>query len=121
MAQSASHADDALLLDAALESIPYGFCVWSGAFRLVMWNRHYLDIYGFPPSRIRKGMRLDAVVKLSSELGNHPGQSPGEFVKAYKTELTTTAAVTAPRCASRQPGAARSRPLTSIRRAWAGS
>ncbi len=87
MAQSASHADDALLLDAALESIPYGFCVWSGAFRLVMWNRHYLDIYGFPPSRIRKGMRLDAVVKLSSELGNHPGQSPGEFVKAYKTEL----------------------------------
>ncbi|HVY52635.1 MAG TPA: EAL domain-containing protein [Devosia sp.] len=83
----ASHSDGALLLDAALENIPYGFCVWSSEFKLVMWNRHYLDLYGFPADRIRKGMMLEEVVRLSSELGNHPGQTPQQFVTAYKKEL----------------------------------
>ncbi len=81
------HSDNALLLDAALENIPYGFCVWSSEFRLVMWNRHYLDIYSFPADRISKGMTLDAVVKLSGELGNHPDQTPAQFLSAYKKEL----------------------------------
>ena len=80
---AATHSDSALLL----ESIPYGFCVWSSAFRLVMWNKHYRDIYGFPQNRIRKGMTLGAVVKLSAELGHHAGQSPAEFLAAYKAEL----------------------------------
>ncbi|HEY9011369.1 MAG TPA: EAL domain-containing protein [Devosia sp.] len=79
--------DGALLLDAALESIPYGFCVWSSEFKLVMWNRHYLDLYGFPAKRIRKGMSLEAVVRLSAQMGNHPDQSPEEFLAAYKQEL----------------------------------
>ena len=80
-------AADALLLDAALQSIPYGFCVWSPQFKLVMFNQHYLEIYGFPRKRVRKGMSLEAVVKLSSELGNHPDQSADEFLTAYKLEL----------------------------------
>ena len=57
MAVGPRHSDSALLLDAALESIPYGFCVWSSDFKLVMWNRHYLDIYGFPAKRIRMASR----------------------------------------------------------------
>ena len=81
------HSDSALLLDAALENIPYGFCVWSSEFRLVMWNRHYLDIYSFPPDKIFKGMPIEDVVKLSAELGNHPGQTPQQFLTAYKKEL----------------------------------
>jgi diguanylate cyclase (GGDEF)-like protein len=87
MAEAPRHTDSTLLLDAALESIPYGFCVWSSDFKLVMWNRHYLDIYGFSPTRIKKGMTLAAVVKLSSEMGNHPDQSPHEFLESYKKEL----------------------------------
>ena len=58
-------SDHTLLLDAALENIPYGFCVWSADFRLVMWNRHYLDIYSFPRDAIHKGMSLDEIVDLS--------------------------------------------------------
>ena len=87
MVDSKSRADKSLLLDAALQSIPYGFCVWSSAFRLVMWNTNYLDIYGFPASRIRKGMTLAAVVKLSAELGNHPDQLPDAFLASYRQEL----------------------------------
>ena len=87
MAEPQRQPHSSLLLDAALESIPYGFCVWSSTFRLLMWNRHYLDIYGFPSNRIRKGMTLASVVKLSSDLGNHPGQSAREFLESYKREL----------------------------------
>jgi len=86
-ADSDRKAADALLLDAALQSVPYGFCVWSPQFKLVMFNQHYLDIYGFSPRRVRKGMTLEAVVKLSSEMGNHPDQSPEEFLATYKAEL----------------------------------
>src|SRR3569832_339004 len=32
-------------------------------------------------------MTLDAVVKLSAEMGNHPDQTPAEFLIAYKKEL----------------------------------
>ncbi|HEX4296984.1 MAG TPA: EAL domain-containing protein, partial [Devosia sp.] len=66
---------------------PYGFCVWSSEFKLVMWNRHYLDIYSFPADRIEKGMPLEDVVKLSGDLGNHPNQTPQQFLTAYKKEL----------------------------------
>ncbi len=76
-----------MLLDAALQSVPYGFCVWSPDFRLVMFNQHYLEIYGFPSRRVRKGMTLEAIVRLSSEMGNHPDQSPEQFLESYKAEL----------------------------------
>ncbi|MEO6396763.1 MAG: EAL domain-containing protein [Devosia sp.] len=80
-------SDSALLLDAALESIPYGFCVWSSQFTLVMWNRHYLEIYRFPADRIRRGMKLAEIVQLSAEMGNHPEQSAEQFLAAYQAEL----------------------------------
>ncbi|WP_052951640.1 EAL domain-containing protein [Devosia soli] len=78
---------DALLLDAALENIPYGFCVWSPQFRLVMWNKHYREFYGFAESDIRKGMTLEEIVHLSHRLGNHPAHTPEEFYEAYSSEL----------------------------------
>ena len=84
---SVRKAADALLLDAALQSVPYGFCVWSSQFKLVMFNQHYLDIYGFPKKRVRKGMTIEAIVRLSSELGNHPGETPEQFLETYKREL----------------------------------
>ncbi len=81
------HSDSALLLDAALENIPYGFCVWSSEFKLVMWNRHYLEIYSFPADRIAKGMSLEDIVRLSADMGNHPDQTPQQFLTVYKKEL----------------------------------
>ena len=84
---SVRKAADALLLDAALQSVPYGFCVWSPQFKLVLFNQHYLDLYGFSRKRVRKGMTLEAIVRLSAELGNHPDQSPEQFLESYKREL----------------------------------
>ena len=80
-------ANSALLLDAALESIPYGFCIWNDEFRLVMWNEHYRDVYGFPRARLRKGMSLDAIGKLAGELGHHGDKGARGFIPAYKAAL----------------------------------
>jgi diguanylate cyclase (GGDEF)-like protein len=86
-AGSLSEMAEALLLDAALENIPYGFCVWSPQFRLVMWNKHYRDIYGFPADSIYRGMTLEEVVQLSAQLGNHPERNSEEFYEDYTAEL----------------------------------
>jgi diguanylate cyclase (GGDEF)-like protein len=86
-AGSLSEMAEALLLDAALENIPYGFCVWSPQFRLMMWNKHYRDIYGFPADAIYRGMSLEEVVQLSAQLGNHPDQASEEFYENYTADL----------------------------------
>eukprot|EP00873_Tetraselmis_striata_P031852 jgi/Tetstr1/452116/TSEL_039152.t1 len=84
---TSERSNEALLLDAALQTIPFGFCVWSADFELVMWNQHYLDIYGFPRKSIRRGMSLFEVVALSTALGNHPDTDPKSFYDAYTAEL----------------------------------
>ena len=78
---------EALLLDAALENIPYGFCVWSPQFRLVMWNKNYRDLYGFDAGAIRRGMSLEDLVYLSAKLGNHAEQGPQAFYESYTGQL----------------------------------
>ncbi|MHA6689190.1 putative bifunctional diguanylate cyclase/phosphodiesterase [Devosia sp. A449] len=78
---------EALLLDAALENIPYGFCVWSPQFRLLMWNKHYRDIYGFSSDAIYRGMSLEEIVQLSISLGNHGGADVAEFYEEYSSQL----------------------------------
>ncbi|OAM80025.1 putative bifunctional diguanylate cyclase/phosphodiesterase [Devosia elaeis] len=78
---------EALLLDAALESMPYGFCVWSPQFRLLMWNKRYRDFYGFSEDAIHRGMTLEDIVHLSARLGNHAGQSPEAFYEHYTSDL----------------------------------
>ncbi|KKB85315.1 hypothetical protein VW29_07155 [Devosia limi DSM 17137] len=85
--EDTGHLAETLLLDAALENIPYGFCVWSPQFRLVMWNKHYRDIYGFAPDAIQRGMSLEEVIQLSSRLGNHGAVGPAEFYENYTEQL----------------------------------
>ena len=41
----------------------------------------------FPPHRLQPGMTLEDVVRLSSELGNHPDQTPEQFLDSYAAEL----------------------------------
>ncbi|RYE79040.1 MAG: hypothetical protein EOP19_20700, partial [Hyphomicrobiales bacterium] len=62
-----------VLLDAALDTMPYGFSMWSLDRRLVASNPKYLDIYRYRPEDIRAGMSLLELCQLSTGLGNHPG------------------------------------------------
>jgi diguanylate cyclase (GGDEF)-like protein len=87
MSGSDQSAGNTLLLDAALQSIPYGFCVWSPQFELQMWNKNYLDLYGFSEKAIYPGISLEVVAELSARMGNHPGITADEFLESYKAEL----------------------------------
>jgi diguanylate cyclase (GGDEF)-like protein len=77
-------AGDVALLNAALESMPYGFSVWDEQHRLLLWNRNYLDIYRMPAERIRKGMPLEELCAVTVEAGNHPGKTTAEVYATYK-------------------------------------
>jgi diguanylate cyclase (GGDEF)-like protein len=79
-------ADKKLLLDAAVENIPYGFCVWSPDFRLVMWNRRYLDCYGFSSEHIRRDMSLLELATYSASLASFD-ETPDQFVARYQEQL----------------------------------
>ena len=86
-AGSVMEMPEALLLDAALETIPFGFCVWSPQFQLVMWNKNWRDIYGFKLSEVRRGMSLEEVVELSHTRDNHPGITAPDFYETYTADL----------------------------------
>ncbi|WP_246018284.1 putative bifunctional diguanylate cyclase/phosphodiesterase [Pelagibacterium montanilacus] len=88
----AGRSGEALLLEAALQTIPFGFCVWSPDFSLLLWNQRYLDIYGFPRATIVRGMNLRDVVALSCRMGNHPDLDPDVFFASYRQQLLSNRA-----------------------------
>jgi diguanylate cyclase (GGDEF)-like protein len=79
-------ADKKLLLDAAVENIPYGFCVWTPDFHLLMWNRRYLDCYGFSRAQIRPGMSLLDLATYAASLATFD-DTPAQFVARYRQQL----------------------------------
>ena len=69
-------AADALLLEATLDSMPYGFSIWDGEERLVLWNRRYVEIYDLPADRLTQGMALAEVCEITIAAGTMP--APGQ-------------------------------------------
>jgi diguanylate cyclase (GGDEF)-like protein len=67
-------------LDAALDTMPYGFCIWSDDYRLVEFNRRYAEIYALPRDRLRKGMPLVEACVLFIETGEYGGDVSPEVV-----------------------------------------
>jgi diguanylate cyclase (GGDEF)-like protein len=74
-------------LDAALDSMPYGFSIWDDEYRLVLSNRRYAEIYGMPADRIRIGMTLFEICELTVAAGNHPGVTPSDLYRTYCDRL----------------------------------
>ena len=73
------------LLGIALESMPYGFSVWSDDLRLILWNDRYPDMYGMPKDRLRVGMTLAEICTLTVEIGNHPDMTAGALFALYRS------------------------------------
>ena len=71
------------LLTAALASMPYGFSIWGEDKRLILFNQPYLDMYRFPPERVRLGMSLLELCTLSIEIGNHSGMTAEDLHALY--------------------------------------
>ena len=73
-----------VLLDAALDTMPYGFSMWDLDRRLAASNPRYLDIYKYRAEDIRPGMSLLELCRLSTALGNHPGLTAEELHEIYQ-------------------------------------
>ncbi len=76
-----------LELDAALDSMAYGFCLWNEALRLVLCNRRFAELYGLDQSATREGTSLFDVFLASTEAGNHQGRSAAEMSNLYRNRL----------------------------------
>ena len=79
-------------LDAALDSMPYGFSVWDADCRMVLFNRRYAEIYDMPLAELRIGMTLREVCEVTVAAGNHPGATVDELYAAYRERLRETTA-----------------------------
>jgi diguanylate cyclase (GGDEF)-like protein/PAS domain S-box-containing protein len=73
--QESSLRETNLLLDAALENMTQGLCLYDPQSRLEVYNRRYLEIFRLPAERIRPGITFREVLSISVECGNHPDQN----------------------------------------------
>ncbi|MDP4003630.1 EAL domain-containing protein [Methylobacterium sp. NEAU K] len=62
-----------LRLDAALDNMSQGLCLYDAQHRLMVVNRRYSEIYGLPPGAVVPGMSARAVLEAGIAAGNHPG------------------------------------------------
>jgi diguanylate cyclase (GGDEF)-like protein len=82
--------DNAALLNAALESMPYGFSIWDDNFRLILVNGRYIELYGLERERVRLGISLLTICELTVAAGNHPGVMPDELFRLYRGRMEAT-------------------------------
>jgi len=73
-AQESSLRETNLLLDAALENMTQGLCLYDAENRLEVFNRRYLEIFGLPPDRIKPGITFREVLEIAVALQQSSGQ-----------------------------------------------
>ncbi len=69
-----------LLLDAALENMSQGLCLFDAQGRLEVFNRRYLEIFRLPADRVKPGIAFREVLEVSIANGNHPKKSVDEVL-----------------------------------------
>jgi diguanylate cyclase (GGDEF)-like protein len=77
-----------LRLDAALENMSQGLCLYDSEARLQVVNRRFCEIFHIPPKLVRSGMTFDAVLALSVAAGNHGDQTVDDLLVERERFLT---------------------------------
>ena len=78
--QEASLRQSNLLLDAALENMTQGLCLFNAQGRIEVYNRRYLEIFKLPPERVKPGMSFREIIELSIGCGNHPDKTVDQLL-----------------------------------------
>jgi diguanylate cyclase (GGDEF)-like protein/PAS domain S-box-containing protein len=66
--------------DTALNNMSHGLCFFDEGQRLIVCNRHYLEIYDLDPEVVRPGMSLNEIVELRYSVGSAPMMSKEEYL-----------------------------------------
>nr|WP_244553374.1 EAL domain-containing protein [Nitrobacter vulgaris] len=69
-------------LDAALDNMSQGLCLYDNDGCLQVVNRRFCEIFRIPSGHVRAGMQFESVLKLSIMAGNHAGQTLDELVES---------------------------------------
>jgi methyl-accepting chemotaxis protein len=80
-------------LTAALDHMSQGLCLYDGAERLRLFNRRYLEIYGFSPDHVKPGATLRQVLQYRIDRGNLSGSVDdyrGALIAAISRGETTS-------------------------------
>jgi diguanylate cyclase (GGDEF)-like protein len=60
-----------LLLDAALENMSQGICLYDAQNRLEIFNQRFLEIFGLSPNQIKPGISYKEVLAIGVGIGSH--------------------------------------------------
>ena len=83
-------------LDAAINNVPQGLCMFDGAERLVVSNTGYAQMYGLSPADLRPGMPIADLLALRQKSGQIL-DDPNHYLKDLRRRLalgTATCAIT---------------------------
>ena len=74
-------------LDAALNNMVQGLCMFDPAGRLILWNHRYVEMYGLAPESIKVGCTLEELLALRAASGTFAGD-----LQQYTADLHATRA-----------------------------
>jgi diguanylate cyclase (GGDEF)-like protein len=69
-----------LLLDAALENMSQGLCLYDAHNRLEVVNQRFFDIFKLPRDRIKPGITFRQMLEVSVACNNHPNKTVGQLL-----------------------------------------
>jgi diguanylate cyclase (GGDEF)-like protein/PAS domain S-box-containing protein len=69
-----------LLLDAALDNMCQGLCLYDSEYRLKVVNRRFCEIFRLSPEQIKPGLMFREVLGLSVAAGNHVGKTTSDLL-----------------------------------------
>ena len=69
------------LLESTIENVSQGISVVDAEYRVVAWNRRYLEMYDYPPGFVRVGRPAVDLLRFNAERGELGPGDPGELVK----------------------------------------
>jgi methyl-accepting chemotaxis protein len=81
-----------LQLIAALDHMSQGLCMYEGSERLLLYNKRYMEMYGFAPEVVKAGASLRDVLQYRVRLGTLSGNADdyrNDLLAALKEGKTT--------------------------------
>jgi len=75
-------------LDAALENMSQGLCLYDKDGRLQVVNRRFCEIFNIPVGSVHAGMSFESVLMLSVMAGNHAGQNVDDLLAEQQRFLS---------------------------------
>jgi PAS domain-containing protein len=93
--KSASHRESNSLAarlarhQIALDTMSHGLCMFDAGYRVVLFNRRYLELLNLSPEVIRPGLSLREVLEHSAKRGNFPRDEVEEKWQERRNKLAS--------------------------------